>query len=247
MIEENLLDKVRKSLSHPDIVLFRARERNAYTDNAGDYGYRFEIVPKKGFNRIDAETYGSLIALRNKVFKKLLSEEYKLRRIEFEGISYVDWGVIPPFNLAHWNKDMLAVSGLRVKEPIGVREERTEAYCTHSQFHILQKFTSEFSDEENEGENHISYKAFVKRKPITRIIDVCLFPSFDYLKHLSEIYRERDAICSLNLGLDSNSGKDYDRIKEMKRQLGFVDIDSIYIPAYNSFFSDKIIGDSAKA
>ena len=247
MVQENLLHKVRKSLSHPEIALFRARERDYYTQCAADYGYRFEIVPKKGIYQIDADTKSSLVALRNRAFECLLSNEFENRDIEFERISHVDWGVIPPHDdLANWRPDIFSVPGLRVLEPVGVRETRENEYCTHSSFYILPRFTSEFPSKESRGENHAQHKATVERKPITRVIDISLFPSFEYLQHLSEIHRERDAISALNLGLDSDSRRDYDKIKEMEREIGFVEVDVIHVPAYNAFFSGKTNGDPVK-
>ncbi len=247
MVEENLLRKVRKSLSHPEIVLFRARERDSYTQGFADYGYRFEIAPKKGIYQIDANTKSSLVALRNRIFEYLLSDEYENRYIEFEGISRVDRGVIPPHDdIANWRPDIFSVSGLRVLEPVGVREEREEAYSTHSSFYILPRFTSEFPSNESGGENHVQHKATLNRKPIMRVIDVSLFPSFEYLQRLSEIHRELDAISSLNLGLDLDSRRDYDKIKEMEREIGFVEVDVIHVPAYNAFFSGKVNGDPVK-
>jgi len=239
MVNENLLQKVRRSLSHLDIGLFRSRERDSYTQNIADYGYRFEVFPKKGVYKINYETRASLIDLCNRVFGELLSEEYQDRNIEFEGVPNVSWGVIPPYDNLEGQSDIFLSPGLRIFEPVGIREERNDAYTVHSRFYLLPQFTSEFSPEEGGGENHIPHKETISRKPITRLIDVALFPSLEYLKELSEIHRERDAIFALNLGLDPDSMKDYDEIKNLEREIGFVDIDSILISAYNSFFSQK--------
>ena len=91
MTKENLLQKVRRSLANQKVTLFRAWERNSYVQGAADYGYSFEIVPKKGIYQIDTKTKASLITLRNNVFKELLSKQYEDREEDFEGIRHVSW------------------------------------------------------------------------------------------------------------------------------------------------------------
>jgi len=246
MVGINLLHEVRKALSHKEITLFEAMERRAYTGCNSDYGYRFEIALKRGMYHLDKDSGKALVDLHNTIFERLYTEKFKLRGGEFEGMNDVNWGVFDSPGHSHWmGENILSIPILRVEEPVGVREERDDAYTAHSRFYLLPQFTSEFSPEEGRGENHIPHKETVSRKPITRIIDVALFPSLEYLRELSEIHRERDALVSLNLGMDTTrrERKGYDEIKEREKQLGFVDINSISISDYNRFFVNKINGD----
>ncbi|MBI5391297.1 hypothetical protein HZB02_07465 [Candidatus Woesearchaeota archaeon] len=235
MTQENLLKKVRESLSHPEIILFKAIERNAYSETS-DYGYRFEIAPCQGVYHLDVDTNRSLMDLRNRVFEEMLVEAYGFRRVDFEGLSSQDWGVLDfDFKDDHWDPKIFYTHRLMAVEPVGIRKERTDAYKRHFHFHILPEFSAEFSEEDQRDAYTENYKPTTLRKSITRNIEVVLFPCIEYLKILDDLQRERQAIHALQRA--SGFRQDHDRLKKIEEDIGFVEKDTIHVPAYNKFFS----------
>ncbi len=233
---DNLLDKIKAILKDPRILVHRnyrwkhglktSKYHSSYCE------YHFEIAPENGFMKIDEDSIEKMKCFQNEVFSNILSERYKIRDVSLKGcFGFPKYGIHPcsyPGLDRATENSVLWLGRIVAEEPIGLVEE-----FSSFENKIFPRYENEFEEKDLHEKGSSRYKHGLERE-----IYIHIFPSIEFLIELRNFrIRQRQFIDSRK-GINNVSYEEIEKFRQEERDLGFIDIERIYVKAYNKHFEN---------